>query len=307
ATSFDATARINLDIRSFAQGAAAVTRSGGQMEKIFQNLNQVLGKVALVEQDLATKLRATLQVYSQITSAARNYATAVASLQKNEAAGAQGARLMVQAFQQLRSALAQVQGVGEKEYQRLSRTITLYERMASAIQKLATAQKAMSSITQNALSAQQKEEQAKRKAEESARKLALEEQKLALQRSRLAQSASRTAQEEQKLAIQRERLAQSAARIAQEEQKLAAARNRSNAANRNAASGMVALSASSFAVRNSIGELEQGFQSLLKVVSQVPTALANAAISQEAAFAQVARVVGEADAATAGLLVRFQQ
>src|SRR5690606_8999004 len=72
-------------------------------------------------------------------------------------------------------------------------------------------------------------------------------------------------------------------------------------------SGMVALSASSFAVRNSIGELEQGFQSLLKVVSQVPTALANAAISQEAAFAQVARVVGEADAATAGLLVRFQQ
>jgi TP901 family phage tail tape measure protein len=307
ATNFDATARINLDIRSFAQGAQAVTKSGGQMEKIFENLNQVLGKVKLVEGDLAAKLRASLQVYNQISSAARNYATAVATLQKNEAAGANGAKLMTQAFQQLRSALAQVQGLSEKEYQRLSRTVTLYEKMAGAIQKLAAAQKQMSSITQAAITAQQKEEEAKRKAEQTARKLAMEEQKLALQREKLAQSANRAAQEEQKLALRREQLAQSAARIAQEEQRLAQARARTNAATRDTTSGMVSLSASSFAVRNSIGELEQGFQSLFNIISKIPTALASAAISQEAAFAQVARVVGETEAATAGLLVRFQE
>ena len=53
ATGFDATARINLDIRSFAQGAQAVTKSGGEMEKVFTNLNSVLSKVALVESGLA--------------------------------------------------------------------------------------------------------------------------------------------------------------------------------------------------------------------------------------------------------------
>jgi TP901 family phage tail tape measure protein len=307
ATNFDATARINLDIRSFAQGAQAVTKSGGQMEKIFENLNQVLGKVKLVESDLAAKLRASLQVYNQISSAARSYASAVATLQKNEAAGASGAKLMAQAFEQLRSALAKVQGLSEREYQRLSKTVALYERMTGAIQKLANAQKQMSSITQAAIAAQQKEEQAKQKAADTARKLALEEQKLALRREQLAQAAQRAALEEQKLAQRREQLAQAAQRIAQNEERLANARNRSNAAMRDASSSTISYSASTFALRNSIGELEQGFQSLFNILVKVPTALAAAAISQEAAFAQVERVAGQAEVAAAGLLEKFQQ
>ncbi|MGH8964775.1 MAG: hypothetical protein ACRDXB_05530, partial [Actinomycetes bacterium] len=161
ATGFDATARINLDIRSFAQGAQAVTKSGGQMEKVFSNLNTVLSKVALVESGLAAKLRTSLTVYNQITSATKNYASAVQALQKNESASANGAKLMTQAFQQLRSALASVQGLSEKEYQRLNRTVTLYQKLAAVINQLASAQKSMSSITQNAIAAQQKEEQAK--------------------------------------------------------------------------------------------------------------------------------------------------
>ena len=133
ATGFDATARINLDIRSFAQGAQAVTKSGGEMEKVFTNLNSVLSKVALVESGLAAKLRTSLTVYNQITTATKNYASAVQALQKNEAAGANGAKLMTQAFQQLRSALASVQGLSEKEYQRLNRTVTLYQKLAAVI------------------------------------------------------------------------------------------------------------------------------------------------------------------------------
>ncbi|MCP9209716.1 phage tail tape measure protein [Streptomyces cucumeris] len=286
ATSFDATARIQLDIRSFAQGASAITKSGGQMEKVFQNLNTVLGKVALVESGLAAKLRTSLQVYNQISSATKNYATAVAALQKNEQQGANGARHMAAAFQQLRGALAQVQGLSEKEYQRLSKTVHLYERMANVVRMLASAQKQMSSVTQNAITAQQKDEQAKRKGEETARRLALEEQKLAARREQLAQSAARIAQEEQRLAQSRQRLSQ---------------------ATDSASRSQVSFSGSTFAVRSSLGELEGSFQQLLSTVIRVPQALAGAAISQEASFAQVVRVVGEAEAEAAGLLHRFQQ
>lgn len=286
ATSFDATARINLDISSFAQGAAAITRSGGQMEKVFQNLNQVLGRVAFVESDLAAKLRTTLQVYNQATAAVKSYATAVVALQKGEQQGANGARLMTQAFQQLRSSLAQVQGMSEKEHQRLARTIALYERMANVIKQLAAAQKQMSSVTQNAIAAQQKEEQAKRKAEETARRLALEEEKLAQRR---------------------EALRQSAIRIAQEEERIALARRRASQATSDLAGGQVSLSKSTYALRSSLGELESTYEQIYRVAAKIPTAMASAAISHEQAFAQVARVVGDADAASAGLLLRFQE
>lgn len=286
ATGFDATARINLDIRSFAQGAQAVTKSGGEMEKVFTNLNSVLSKVALVESGLAAKLRTSLTVYNQITTATKNYASAVQALQKNEAAGANGAKLMTQAFQQLRSALASVQGLSEKEYQRLNRTVTLYQKLAAVINTLANAQKSMSQITQNAITAQQKEEQAKQKAIETSRRLALEEQKLA---------------------IQREKLAQSAQRIAQQEQALANARARTAQATQSAHQSTVSYSGSTFALRNTVGELEGAFQSLFNVLSKVPTAMAAAAISQEQAFAQVARVIGETEAASVGLLESFQK
>ena len=286
ATSFDATARISLDIRSFAQGAQAVTKSGGQMEQIFKNLNTVLSNIVPIEKQQAAALRSSLQIYNQVSSAAKNYATAVQALQKGESAGANGAKLMAQAFAQLKSSLAGVQGLSEKEFQRVQRTVVLYERLAKVIQTLASAQKSMSSVTQAAISAQQKDEQAKRKSEETARKLAIEEQKLA---------------------IQREKLAQTAARIAQTEEKLAQSRQRVAAATQAASQSTVSFSGSTFALRNTIGELEQGFQSLFNVLKQIPTALAGAAISQEAAFAQVVRVVGEADSATANLLGRFQE
>lgn len=286
ATSFDATARISLDIKAFAQGAQGVTKAGGSMEKIFQNLHSVMTKIPPVEKAMATSLRTSLGVYNQISTAAKNYASAVQALHKAETSGANGAKLMVQAFHLLSGALSKVQGLSEKEFQRVTRTVQIYERLANVLRTLAAAQKSMSSITQNAIVAQQKDEAAKKKA---------------------AETAVRLAQDEQKLAIQRERLAQAAARMAMEEQKLASSRQRVSSATNAAHQSQVSMSGSSFALRNTVGELEQSFQALFNVLLKVPTAIAGAAISQEAAFAQVARVVGEAEAESAGLLTRFQQ
>lgn len=286
ATSFDATARISLDIRAFAQGANAVTKTGGQMEKVFQNLNTVMGKVAHVNQDLAAKIRTSASAYNAALSVVKNFSQVSAQLAKSEQSQANVTKTLVNTFGQLRSALASVQGLSEKEYQRINRTVTVYERLAKVVLTLASAQKNMSSVTQNAISAEQKEEAAKRKAAETSQRLQLEEQKLA---------------------IQREKLAQSAQRIAQQEQTLAAARARSAQATQNAATSTTSFSGSTFALRNTIGELEQSFQSLFNTLVKIPTAFASAAISQESAFAQVERVVGSADAASVGLLQRFQQ
>lgn len=306
-SNFDATARINLDLRSFAQGAQAVTKQGGQMEKIFTNLNSVLLKVAIVEKDLAGKLRTSLGIYGQITSVTKSYAQAVQQLQKAEASGANGAKLMTAAFAQLKTALASVQGLSQKEFTRVQATIILYERMANVIKSLATAQKAMATSTQAGVSPEQKAAEAKRKSEETARKLALAEGKLQAQREKLALTASKIALDEQKLQVARDRLAQSAAKAAAAEAKLATARNGLSQATRNGSNANVAFSSSSFALRNTLGELEGSFQALFNTVTKLPTAMASAAISQEKAFAQTTRVVGEAEAAAAGLLERFQQ
>jgi TP901 family phage tail tape measure protein len=286
ATSFDATARINLDIRAFAQGAQAITKSGGQMEKVFQNLNTVMSKVAHVDADLAAKIRTTTSAYNAAISVVKNLAQASAQLAKSEQSQANVTKTLVGTFAQLKSALAEVNGLSAKEYQRIARTVAIYERLAKVVATLANAQKSTSQITQNAIAAQQKDEQSKRKAAETAQRLALEEQKLA---------------------IQREKLAQAAQRIAQQEQALANARARAAQATQAAHQSTVSFSGSTFALRNTVGELEQSFQSLFNVLIRVPTALASAAISQETAFAQVARVVGVAEAASVGLLERFQQ
>lgn len=286
ATSFDATARINLDIKSFAQGAQAVTKAGGQMEKIFSNLSQVLSRVDHVEAGLAAKLRASVSAYNAALSVVRNFAQASAQLAKAEQNQANVTKTLVSTFGQLKTALGQVDGLSEKEFKRLSRTIQLYERLAKTVLTLANAQKSMSSITQNAIAAEEKANAARKKNEQTAAKLVLEEQKLELQRQKMAQSATR---------------------LALEEQKLAAARQKTSQATQAAHQSTVAFSGSSFALRNTVGELEGSFQALFNVLSKIPTALASAAISQEAAFAQVERVVTAAEAASAGLLVRFQQ
>jgi TP901 family phage tail tape measure protein len=341
ATRFDATARINLDLRSFAQGSQAITKAGGHMERIFQNLNNVMGSVAKVEKQTAAELRKSLSVYNSLISTVGNYASAISNLPQKKKEIERGSKRMAQAltalntimgtvngtsraqsaemqrtmalyknlativstlsqaqgkmgqtskgvekaFTGLRNALSSVQGMGEKEYARLSRTITLYERMAAVVTRLAGVQRTMAQITQNAAAAEQKAELARLKALEATSKLALQEEKLRQAREKHAQAAQRLAQEDERLALSRQRLAMQT--------------NTATGAN-------ASYSRSSYAMRSSVGELEQSFMSLLQIISHLPLAMAQAAISQEQAFAQVARVIVATEEETQGLKRAFQ-
>lgn len=268
ATQFDATARINVDLRGFASAANEVTKSGGAMSRVFSNMHQQLNQLEIVEKKHAAALRSTLGVYNQAATVARSYATAISSLAKNEQAGANGARLMAQAMGQLRSALSGVQGMSSKEAERLGRTVGLYNQLASALQKVARAYQIIRSVSQ-------------------------------VDRGQ-AQAAERQAQAARRLAVEQQRVEAAALRAANAQRRLNAELNAS-------AAGMGRFSGSTYAMRSSLGELEsQGLQ-LIRVFQQIGVALAGSAISQERAFAQVARVVGEAEAQSAGLLESFRQ
>jgi TP901 family phage tail tape measure protein len=292
ATQFDAVARISLDIRAFANGANQVTRSGGVMERAFKNLHNVMNQVDIVEKKLAADLSRSLRVYSQIANVANQYARAVQTLAKNQQQGQSGAKLMGQALEQLSKTLSKVRGLSEKEAQRLSRTISLYERMANVVKTLAQAQAQMSGITQNQQKLDQAAAREKQRAAEASQKLALSEQRLATTR----QQALNTSRQ---LSIAQQRLAQQQQKVAEQNQRLATTGTA-------AANAMTRMSASSFALRSSLGELESAYQGIFKTLTAIPTALATAGISQEAAFAQVARVVGEANAESVGLLESFR-
>lgn len=53
---FDVMVRINLDICVFVQGVQVIIKFGGQMEKVFQNLNIVMSKVVYVDVDFVVKI-----------------------------------------------------------------------------------------------------------------------------------------------------------------------------------------------------------------------------------------------------------
>lgn len=122
---------------------------------------------------------------------------------------------------------------------------------------------------------------------------------LATAQQRMAAITQNAQRIDQAAARDKARAAEAAQRLAMTHQRLAYATNQSYNAN-------TRYSTSTYALRSSIGELEQGYQQLRNILIAIPKALANAAISQESAFAQVTRVVGEADAASAGLLKAFQ-
>lgn len=267
ATQFDATARISVDLRGFSQAANEVTRGGGVMTKVFQNLHRQLNQIEAVNKKTAKDLQRTATTYNSIARAAQAYATALTALAKAEANGANGAKKIAAAFGEMRKALAGVQGLSAKESERLGRTVNLYNQLASALQKVARSYQIIRSVGQ--------------------------------MDTKLAQSAERQAQAAQRLAIEQQRLEVSAQRAANAQRRL-------NAELQNGSSRIDRFGSSSFALRSSLGEIEQQGQSLVRVFLQIGTTLAASAISQEQAFAQVARVVGETQAEAVGLNKSFQ-
>lgn len=235
------------------------------MTKIFQNLHVQLNQLEATNKKVSADLFKLLSAFNQISSAAQKYASAMQALSRID--GSKGPQQMAKAFDQLRTALGNVNGMSAKEAERVGRTVNLYNQLASALQKVARSYQIIRSVGQMDV--------------------------------KQAQTAERNAQAAARLAIEQQRVENAAQRAANAQRRLNAELERSG-------QGMRGFGQSTFAVRSSLGEIEQQGRLLLQVFQQIGTVLAGSAISQEQAFAQVARVVGEAEAAASGLMGAFQ-
>ena len=239
-----------------------MTAQGGQMQKVFRDLHNVLNQVDIVEKKMATDLQRTLSVFSAAASAAARYAQAVKTLASNEVTAASGAQNMARAFEHLRTALGTITGLSEKEASRLQRTLGLYNQMASALLKVNQATALAAKTTQQAAAA---------------------EQQRLLTSERITAAAARAESAQLRLNQQLERQRAVA-------QQAAAAQNQYG--NSLSSSGRLTL-----ALRADLSELEQAYKKLASSITASASASITAAISHEAAFAQVLRVTQQTGAA----------
>lgn len=251
---FDAVARISLDLRAFTAGANQVTKAGGSMEQVFKNLNQVLGKVGDVNKKQAADLGRTLRVYNQITSTVRGYVAMIQALNKAELSSSNATKQMEKAFKGLQASLSAVRGIGEKEAQRLQRTLSLYIQMATVLKSLATAQNQMTAATARGTQAAIAEAKERDRVKKAATDQAIAEQRLAQATIRTAQVRTQAAQQasaaQQQLATATARTATaqnnalaSATRLASAQQRLAQASAANAAAQARAAQATAAATA----------------------------------------------------------------
>jgi TP901 family phage tail tape measure protein len=264
---------------AFARAASQATSSTGAWTAAVTSLSSSLGRVETIEKKQAADINRTLSLYQKMGSAVGGYASALSKLEKVEGTNTQNEKKFSQALQNLGGQLSKIDGLSSKEATRLGRTVELYTKLAKAVDTYASALLKMESLGSKAASDQQKQEAAAQRNE--------------AQQQKLAQSEARLAQAQQRLDQTAQRLAQSEERMAQ--------------GTRDADSAFNHFSSSTFALRSTLGELEQTYQSVLHAFEAIPAASAAAAISQESAFAQVARVVGDADAATNNLFQGLQK
>lgn len=249
-----------------------MTSQGGQMQKVFRDLHNVLNQVDIVEKQMAADLRRTLSVFTAAASAATRYAQAVKALAANEVTAANGAQNMARAFEHLRTALASITGLSEKEASRLQRTLGLYNQMATALLKVNQATALAAKTTQQAAQA---------------------EQQRLLNSERLVAAALRTESAQARLNQQLERQRSIT-------QQATAAQTQFGTALGN--TGRLTL-----ALRADLSELEQAYRKLVSGITQSATASISAAISHEAAFAQVIRVTGETGKAGEAMRKEFEK
>lgn len=204
ASQFDAVARISLDLRAFSQGAQQVTKAGGSMEQIFKNLNKTLQHVGQVNKTQAGELNRALGVYQKMIGVVRSYASMVTALDKAQSSSVKGTKAMEKTFEKLAKVMANMRGMGEKEHQRLQRTLSLYTQMATVLQRMATAQNQMSAATQRGTQAQAAEAKERDRAKKAITDQALAEERLAQAKLRTtklqAEAANAAALSNEKLA-----------------------------------------------------------------------------------------------------------
>lgn len=284
---FDAVARINLDLRSFRAGTEQVTRSGGEMERAFRGLHNVLNSVEVVEKKLASEISRSLRLYGQAASVTNTFARSVQALSKHSESAAKGARLMGTAFGQLRSALSSVTGLSKKEAERLTRTLALYERMANVVHKLSSAYAQMAAVNQRSQKLEQEQAAAHARSAQAAARAAQAEQRLAIQRQNAGAAASRAAAQQ---ASAQARLASAEARLVAAQQAAARSSRTQARSTQSAATAFDHLESSAYGVRSALGDLGGIYQNLAQGLKAIGTASLSAAIDHENAFAQIERV-----------------
>ena len=278
-TQFDATARINVDLSGFTRAASQASSATGAWTTATNSLAASVNRIETLEKGQANALNRTLGVYQKMTGAVGGYAGALQKLDKITTSTEQNEKKFGDALSSLGGQLSKIEGLSSKEASRLNRTVELYSKLAKAVDTYASALLKMEQLGSRAAQDQQRQEQAA---------------------TRNAQAQTRLEQAEARLAQSQQRLEQTSQRLAASEQRVA-----QNA--QQAGTAFDHVSSSTFALRSTLQELEQSYQSVLKVFVAIPTAAAAAAISQESAFAQVARVVGDADAATNHLFQGLQK
>lgn len=285
-TQFDATARINVDLSGFARAAASSTSAGGAFTASVRSLQTALTQVEGVNKRTANQLSNALNLYKQLATTVNTYASAVNRLAEGNNRSATNQRRLNSALDALSGSLSRVTGLTKEETAAKQRELRLYQQLASALNQYASALQKMAAVQQRSTQLSNQQAQAQ---------------------ERLRQSAERLVQQQRALQLREQQLTLQSQRLAQEQQRLAQAMQRSAQAGSAANAGVTQLSRSTFALRSSVGELESGFQRMFVILSAIPAAAAAAAISQEQSFAQVARVVGEAEAESANLLTRFRE
>lgn len=278
-TQFDATARINVDLTGFARAASQASTATGAWTTATNSLAASVNRIQTIEKSEAATLNRTLGVYQKMASAVNTYAGALQKLDKVTGTNEQQEKKFADALSALSGQLSKVEGLSSKEAARLSRTVELYTKLAKAVDTYASALLKMEQLGQREAQNQQRQEQA----------------------------ATRNAQAQARLEQAEQRLAQSQQRLEQTNQRLAAAQQRTVTSAQQTGTAFDHISSSTFALRSTLQELEQSYQSVLKVFISIPEAAAGAAISQESAFAQVSRVVGDADAKVNNLFQGLQK
>ena len=278
-TQFDATARINVDLTGFARAASQASTATGAWTTATNSLAASVNRIQTIEKSEAATLNRTLGVYQKMANAVNTYAGALQKLDKVTGTNEQQEKKFADALSALSGQLSKVEGLSSKEAARLSRTVDLYTKLAKAVDTYASALLKMEQLGQREAQNQQRQEQA----------------------------ATRNAQAQARLEQAEQRLAQSQQRLEQTNQRLAAAQQRTVNSAQQTGTAFDHISSSTFALRSTLQELEQSYQSVLKVFVSIPEAAAGAAISQESAFAQVSRVVGDADAKVNNLFQGLQK
>lgn len=304
ATQFDAVARLSVDIKGFSSAARAMTQQGGQMQKVFQNLHSTLNQLEIVEKKQAAELRRTMGVYSAIATAATKYAQAVKALSQNSAGAATGVQNMVRAFQLLQANLSRITGLSEKEAARLQRTLSLYNQMASVLAKVNQATATAAKTMQTARAAEEASIRNQQRAAESAERLRIAQQR--------AQQQAVAAAQAQQLASERIAAANARAESAQLRLNQQLERQRTAAQQAAAAQGQLSTSLGNtsrmtLALRSDMSELEALYRSWIKLIGSAATSSVSAAISHEAAFAQVLRVTQETGEGAAQMRKEFEK